>query len=68
MLMSKKEEVRGLEKRVKGELRGLERGLGDLQGEVKEGKKVRESIERSEKGKFDRGACVPILEMKGYTG
>ena len=51
-LRKKEEEVRELEKRVRGLLRSLEKGRGDLEGLVKEGKKVRKGIEGLEDGEF----------------
>lgn len=49
-LMALKEEAKGLEGEVRGALRALEGGVGELEGMVREGRKVRESIERSENG------------------
>jgi hypothetical protein len=48
--MALKEEAKGLEGEVRGALRALESGVGELEGMVREGSKVRESIERSENG------------------
>lgn len=51
-LIRTKEETRGLELELRARLRGLEGGVRELEAVVGEGKKVRESIERSEKGKI----------------
>ena len=51
-LMRKKAEAEGLERKVRETIRGLQRDKDELEECVREGKKVRESMEKAEKGVY----------------
>lgn len=50
--MRKKAEAEGLERKVRETIRGLQRDKDELEECVREGKKVRESMEKAEKGVY----------------